>query len=134
MRLSWTKCVGGLLLVAGCQSGETGAPDKAPEPAPAATGETQTSAEPSVAKTDDAQAVAALEALTKGLKRDGEGCVIEVDFRGATIDDGALAHLSGLQRVRSVVLAETGITDTGLKTLGAVPTLQCKITNAETAY
>ena len=139
MRWCCMTCGLALLALAGCQSGETSAPSKVPQ-ATAAKGETKDSPKRAAAKTDDVQAVEALGGLTKGLKRDGEGCVTEVDFRGAAIDDGALAHLSGLRRVRSVTLAETGVTDAAVATLGSIATLQaldlreCKLTNAGIAH
>ena len=49
---------------------------------------------------DDAAAVKALEAVATSLKRDGEGFVSEVNFRGTTIDDGPLQHLSGTPAIR----------------------------------
>ncbi|MEK6238508.1 MAG: hypothetical protein N2C14_27635, partial [Planctomycetales bacterium] len=73
---------------------------------------------------DDAEAVAALEAVATELKRDGEGFVIEVNFRGAEVADEHLTHLTGLRRVRSVLLNDAPVTDAGLIELGKIPTLQ----------
>jgi len=98
-------------------------------------GTTNSSANP-----DDADAVKALESLATELKKDGEGFVTEVNFRGATIDDSALGHLVGLRRVRSVLLNETTITDDGLVAVGKTTTLRnvdlrdCKVSNAGIAH
>jgi hypothetical protein len=102
-------------LISGCKP--TTAPTAAPEP-------------------DDAGSVSALEEAGAKLKKDGDGLVIEVDFRGTTVGDSALEHLAGLRRVRSVLLNETGVTDAGMATVGKVATLQnvdlrgCTISNA----
>lgn len=100
------------------ESSETVAPPKAaPEP-------------------DDAGCIAGLEEAGAKLKKDGDGLVIEADFRGLTIGDSALEYLIGLRRVRSVLLNETSVTDAGMATVGKVATLQnvdlrdCTISNA----
>lgn len=91
------------------------------------------------AQRDDPKALEALQALATELKRDGEGYVSEVSFRGAAIDDGALVHLLGLKRLRSVLLNDTAVTDEGAATLGKLSTLTnldlrgCKISNAAAA-
>lgn len=137
MNRSRLRCALGLLLLAGCQGDRTSPPPPSLE-IPVAQNDR---GEPtSVAEADDAQAVAALQALQAVLKRDGEGSVTEVDLRETTIDDAALTHLAGLRRLRSVTLAGTGVTDAGLETLGTISTLQaldlreCKITNAGPAH
>ena len=85
---------------------------------------------------DDKKSVAALTALAAKLKRDRDGYVIEVDFRGTSIGNDALQHLSGLRRVRVVLLSETAITDVGAIQLGKISTLRnvdlrnCPISNA----
>jgi hypothetical protein len=85
---------------------------------------------------DDEKCVAGLEEVGAKLKKDGDGLVIEADFRGLAIGDSALGHLAGLPRLRSVLLNETGVTDAGMATLGKIPTLQnvdlrgCTISNA----
>jgi len=85
---------------------------------------------------DDAAAVQELSTLATGLKRDKDGYVVEVNFRGAKIDDGALGPLAGLRRLRGVLLNNTGVTDAGMATLGEITTLRnldlrgCKIGNA----
>ena len=73
---------------------------------------------------DDQAAVDALEELAKELKRDGNGNVVEVNFRETEIDDSALEHLAGLPLIKSVLLNKTAVTDTGLETLGKIDTLQ----------
>lgn len=85
---------------------------------------------------DDAASVSALEEAGAKLKKDGDGLVIEADFRGTSIGDSALENLAGLRRVRSVLLNETAITDAGMAAVGKVSTLQnvdlrgCTISNA----
>ncbi|MGZ0172538.1 MAG: leucine-rich repeat domain-containing protein [Planctomycetales bacterium] len=85
---------------------------------------------------DDEKSIAGLGEVGAKLKKDGDGLVIEVDFKGLTISDSALEQLAGLRRLRSVLLNETGVTDAGMATLGKIPTLQnvdlrgCTISNA----
>ncbi len=85
---------------------------------------------------DDEKSVAALTAVAAKLKRDRDGYVIEVDFRGTSIGDDALQHLSGLRHVRVVLLSATAITDVGANELGKISTLRdvdlrdCPISNA----
>jgi hypothetical protein len=117
-------------LVAGCK------------PTTAPTGTSPTGAEPTVTvappapEPDDAKSIAGLEEIGAKLKKDGDGLVIEADFRGLTVGDSALEHLAGLLRLRSVLLNETGVTDAGMATVGKVATLQnvdlrgCTISNA----
>ena len=71
----------GLSLLIGC--------NQQTDPTPAS--QTQNSPPPDP---DDAAAVEALEAAATSLKRDGDGFVTEVNFRGTTIDDGPLQHLA----------------------------------------
>jgi hypothetical protein len=103
------------LLISGCKP--TAAPKVAPEP-------------------DDAGSVSALEEAGAKLKKDGDGLVIEVDFRDSTIGDAVLENLAGLRRVRKVLLNETAVTDAGMAAVGKVTTLQdvdlrgCTISNA----
>jgi Leucine-rich repeat (LRR) protein len=109
---------------------------------PSEAGETKASGapKPEPAKTDDPSAVEALSKTASELKRDDDGFVIEVSFRGTTIGDDALKPLLGLRRVRSVLLNETPITDNGLATIGRLLTLTnvdlrgCKVSNAGIAH
>ena len=90
-----------LLLLPGCGGG--GATDGGDDGAVTADdGETpgETTGETNPAEPDDPEAVEALESLEAKIKRDGQGFVEEVDFRGVAIDDEALSHLPGLKRVR----------------------------------
>lgn len=64
------------------------------------------------------------EKTASDVKRDGDGHVIEVSFRGTEADDAALAPLAALPKLRSVLLNDTKITDAGFKTLGSISTLQ----------
>lgn len=119
-------------LVAGC--------NRTTEPtgnSPTGAGSSETVSQQKLApEPDDAESIAGLEEVGAKLKKDGDGLVIEADFRGLTIDDSALEHLAGLRRVRSVLLNETGVSDEGMATVGKVATLQnvdlrgCTISNA----
>ena len=69
---------------------------------------------------DDAASVTALADLEAKLKKDGDGFVTEVNFRGLDVDDTALTHLAGLPHLKSLVLQDTEITDAGLETVGKI--------------
>jgi Leucine-rich repeat (LRR) protein len=119
-------------LISGCKP--TAAPTGSSTPG---TDSSETVTVPKVApEPDDAGSVSALEEAGAKLKKDGDGLVIEVDFRGTTVGDAALENLAGLRRVRSVLLNETAVTDAGMATVGKVTTLQnvdlrgCTISNA----
>ena len=114
-----------LLLLPGCNGDD-------PDPtAVTPTAETKPAAEP-----DDPAAVEALEAAATELKRYGDGFVKEVNFRGATIDDSVLEHLTGLKKLRYLLLNDTAITDDGLVAIGKIATLHnldlrgCAVGNA----
>ena len=85
---------------------------------------------------DSADAISALEALGATLRRDGDGGVIEVSFRGTSAGDEAMKHLAGLPKLRAVLLNDTAISDAGLAAIGAVATLEnldlrgCAVSNA----
>ncbi|MDE0734612.1 MAG: hypothetical protein OSB47_02240, partial [Pirellulaceae bacterium] len=127
----------GLGLLAGCNS-STETPNNPATSSTDKTGAAQQDA-PAV-DPDDAAAIKALEAVTTSLKRDGDGFVTEVNFRGTTIDDGPLQHLAGLPRLSSVLLNETSITDDGLAILGKLKTLRnldlrgCQVSNDGIAH
>ena len=87
-------------------------------------------------QTDAPESLAALEKLGAKLKTDQDGYVTEVSLREPAIDDAALSALSGLPRVKSLLLNDSGITDAGLQTIGQIKTLRnldlrsCRISNA----
>lgn len=89
--------------------------------------------------TDDADSVAQLEATGAKLKKDGNGNIVDVDFRGTEIDDQSLAPLTGLTKLRSLNLGDTAITDAALETVGKLTTLTnldlrgCEVTDAGVA-
>jgi len=93
------------------------------------------SSRPARAETDDSNAIEALKRLATSMKQDGDGYVVEVNFRKTTIDNSALVHLTGLRRLKSLLLNETKIDDVGLATLGKISTLTnldlrgCKVSN-----
>lgn len=105
-----------LVSLAGCPPSAPTSDDGADSPA---NGE-----QVNTAPQDDAAAVKALQGLAKELKRDGNGNVVEVNFRETEIDDSALEHLAGLPRLRSVLLNKMAVTDAGLAMLGKIETLE----------
>jgi Leucine rich repeat/Leucine Rich repeat len=125
-------CVAVSVLALGCSS------STAPPPAPVDPVEHSLPAA-TAAPSDDAEAVAAIEAVTDKLRRDQDQ-VIEVDFRGSEVKDADLSALTKLPSLKSVLLAETQVTDEGLKSLGQVTTLEsldlreCKVTDAGLAH
>ncbi len=90
---------------------------------------------------DNEETLAELSDLGAKTKTDGDGLVIEVDFRGTAVNDDLLSQphgllqLGGLSRVRSVLLGGTDITDAGLVAIGKLQTLtnldlrDCAVTN-----
>ncbi len=93
------------------------------------TPEKQTTAEPAepakaITPEDDPEAVQAIAQLTDKIRRDGDGRIIEVDFRGNTIDGTATGWLPKLPRLRSVLLAGTAIADDDLRAVGEISTLE----------
>ncbi|MCP4814689.1 MAG: hypothetical protein GY888_19450, partial [Planctomycetaceae bacterium] len=77
----------GLGLLVGCNS-STETPNTPATGSASKTGDAPQAA-PAV-DPDDVAAVTALETVATSLKRDGDGFVTEVNFRGTTIDDGPL--------------------------------------------
>jgi len=91
----------------------------------------------------EGDAPAAVETLAGAgaiLTRDADGLIVEVRFPvpgvSAEKNSAAIAALAGLTRVRSVVLAGSGATDSLLEKLGSLKTLRnldlrdCPLTNA----
>lgn len=84
---------------------------------------------------DDVASVEALEAAGAKFKKDGNGNVTEVDFRGTSAGDDVMIHLAGLPAVRSLLLNDTDVTDAGMQAIGKLETLTnldlrgCAITN-----
>jgi len=111
------------IALAGCGGQPPAGSD--PEPAPAA-----------VVELDNADAVKALGAAAKELRKDGNGLVTQVNLRGAEVSDELLQHLTELKNVTSLLLNDTNITDDSLKIVNQVTTLRnldlrgCKISNA----
>ena len=84
-----------LALIAGCKP--TATPTGT---APDDTGNSETVTTPEVpADPDDAASVSALEESGAKLKKDGDGFVIEVDFRGTSVGDSALEPLATKPRL-----------------------------------
>ncbi len=86
------------------------------------------------ANVDDA--IKAIESLNPKIRRDGNGAVIEVDFRGTKVTDSQLEPVQHLSRLRSLLLAGTSVTDKGLgwvkkvSTLEAIDLRDCAISDA----
>ena len=89
---------------------------------------------------DEQHTIAQLKKTASGLRQDGAGNLIEVNFRGSAITDQDLVPLPRLPKLRSVLLNDTQITDAGLATLGQIRSLEnldlrgCGITNRGIAF
>jgi Leucine-rich repeat (LRR) protein len=85
---------------------------------------------------DDEAAISALTALGATLKKNADGRVTEVSFRGTSAVDESLVHLTALEHVNSVLLNDTAVTDAGMAHLAKISTLrnidirECAISNA----
>lgn len=127
-----------LLLSAGCpQSPPATNSDPVAPPADSATAPVE-AAQP--LPSENPADTTALEEAGAKLKRDGDGLVIEVDFRGTMVDSGLIEHAALLPRLRSLILIESGVTDEQLKVVGHISGLQnldlrdCAISNAGLAH
>ena len=84
--------------------------------------------------------MAKLQQLGAKLKRDKNNHVAEVNFRNVEVVNDDLQWLSGLPKIRSVLLTERNIDDDGLAILGRLTTLQnldlrdCPISNQGLAH
>ena len=107
-------------------------PPETPETKPSAESLRDPDAE---SETHAKESVPELEAIATSVKRDGDGLITEVSFRGAEITDESLKHLTALRQLRSLLLNETAITDAGLETVGQLVTLHnldlrgCRVSN-----
>ncbi|QDS87520.1 Leucine Rich repeats (2 copies) [Rosistilla ulvae] len=110
-----------ILALTGCST-KPAADSAGGEPDAAATA----AAEPKPAPTpkDDPEAVAAIMNVTEKVRRDGDGLIIEVDYRGTSVADADLAPLTKLPRLRSVLLLGTPITGEALTTLAQIESLE----------
>ena len=122
------------VLCAGCSDpkGQPDTPATAPPRSATAPDKGRT---PEHVTADDPHALEALKNLGVEFKTDKDGLVVEARFRGTAVDDGALAGLSGLPRLKSLLLNDTAITDAGLTTVGSLKSIRnldlrgCKIGN-----
>lgn len=110
----------GLLLFVGCNSETDTTPPAASDAG--ASGNVVAVVEPVSA--DPEAAVAAIEAVTKNVRRDSAGSIIDVDFRGLDISDSDLEPLVELPRLRAVRLGGTAVTDAAMKTIGKIGSLE----------
>lgn len=84
---------------------------------------------------DDPAAVAAVEAAATAVRRNSRGSVVEVDYRGKSVELADLERLRQLPNLRSLLLSDTGIDDDGLRLLTNIETLvhldlrNCPISN-----
>lgn len=121
----WLVAAITIVVLAGCsKQAETPVPPADDTAPPVATSPPDSQDNATQAEPDDPKSIETLTATATELKKDGDGFVTEVSFRGATIDDSALEPLAGLRRVRSVLLNDTAVTDAGMAALGKVATLQ----------
>ncbi|MCA9015166.1 MAG: hypothetical protein KDA77_07520, partial [Planctomycetaceae bacterium] len=111
-----------LSLFVGCAAEKPGEKPSGAEKSPEVT-QPQTTAKAAVPEAE-VQLADSLKGLGAKLKQDKDGYVIEVDFRGAKIDDAALKEIAGLSRLRSLLLNETAITDAALEPVGKVASLE----------
>lgn len=132
-----------MLLIAGsvgCQqqtpTPEAGDLNEAQQPAAVSTESGPPNEAPAtVAIPDDPIAVAAIEKVAVSVKKDAEGFITEVNFRGSDVADDDLPHLTGLQRLQSILLNEATITDAALIPIGKIQSLRnldlrdCPISN-----
>jgi len=86
------------------------------------------------------EASEAIEAAATSVKKDGDGFITEVNFRGSSVADVDLDKLTWLTRLQSVLLNDAKISDDGLKPLGEILTLRnldlrgCPISNDGLAH
>ncbi len=73
---------------------------------------------------DDEASVKLVEATGAKLKKDGNGNVVNVDFRGTSVDDEALKSLSGMKQLTHLDLRDCAITDEGVASLGSLSKLK----------
>jgi len=73
---------------------------------------------------DDQSAVATVEAAAKQVRRDGDGLIIDVDFRDGEPSLEALDSLAGLPRLRAVRLGGTGVGDEACRALGKLEAIE----------
>ncbi len=117
------------LLFTGCN------PPATNDPTTPASPETNPNATP-----DKPEVVSKLEETGAKTRKDGNGNIIEVDLRKMDVTNDLLAQLAGLPKLRSVLLADTKVTDASLEAIGKIPTIEnldlrgCAITNAGMPY
>ncbi len=78
---------------------------------------------------DDESAVMTVQSAAKNLRRDGDGLIIDVDFRGAvsegsTLDLAVIQALTEFPRLRAVRLGGTGVGDEVCGVLGQLQALE----------
>ena len=120
---------------AGCNVKHSG--DVSNSPAPAESG--TVAAVPEVPG-ELAGVVDRLKQVAANVKLDGDGFVSEVDFRGTILDDDGVLQLAGLDRLQSLLLNDTIITDASLIFVGRLNTLRnldlrgCRVSNDGMAH
>jgi len=90
---------------------------------------------------DDPAIVEALAALGAKTKSDGDGLIVEVNLRETAANDETLKTITGLTRVKSLLLNDLEITDVGLEALkdvswpiGNLDLRGCPVSNTGLSY
>ncbi|OYP38129.1 leucine-rich repeat domain-containing protein [Rhodopirellula sp. MGV] len=83
----------------------------------------QSEADVQSAELSDAAADQAIEAAAASVRRDGQGQIIEVNFREKQLGD-VVGKLSSLPKLRSLLLAESDVSDAMLGGIGEITTLE----------
>ena len=112
---SWVAFIS-MTLLAGCQRAPTSA-SKGAAADPGSTAAVQSVSDP-------ADVVRELEGVQAKVKRDGGGCIVEVDLRGTGGAAEVWSLVAQLPRVRSLLVGETPATPDELARLGQIRTLR----------
>lgn len=89
---------------------------------------------------EELDVVAAMERIATGLRKDTQGYLTEINFRGSAVSDENLLMLPKLSHLQSILLNEAKISDAGLVPIGQIPSLtnldlrDCPISNAGLAH
>ena len=105
-------------MLAGCP---TNAPESSSAPAAADTSKSDTAAP--AAEADDAEVVTAIQSFAKGIKQDGDGYVVEVDLRDSEPTAEQLQQLTGLKKLKSLLLNNAKMSDASLEPVGKLTAL-----------
>lgn len=73
---------------------------------------------------DGEHAVEVIETVAGGVRRDSDGLIIDVDFRGTQVSADSISLLAELPRLRAVRLGGTGVGDDACTELGKLQSLE----------